>query len=244
MSAGISAGIISAPATMAGIWRHILAPPVPLTSFWNHPVDPTLVMALRSPVASLLLVVTVAVSLLGLYKLPQLIERNLFRPYWLTRRQQWATLITSGFIHADVPHLLFNGFTFYAFAFGLERAIGSSSFLVLYTFGLLASSAGTWLQHRSEPGYASLGASGAISAVLFASIVYFPSASLFIMPIPVPIPAPIFAVAYLAYSHWAARHQPGGINHDAHLWGALSGLAYVALTDASAYGRAIQQFMG
>ncbi len=195
-----------------------------------------------APAAALLLVAIVVTSLAGLYAVPALIERNLLRPHWLVPRRQYATLVTSGFIHADLGHLFFNGFTFWAFAFALERQIGSARFVALYAFGLLASGVGTWIKHRHEPDYRSLGASGAILAVLFASIVYFPSGSIFILPIPVPIPAPLFALAYLAYSYYASRQARGRINHDAHLAGAIAGIAFVALTDLPAVTRALRVF--
>ena len=197
-----------------------------------------------APASVLLLASIVLASLIGLFVAPQLIDRNLFRPHFLVPRRQYATLVTSAFIHADVMHLLFNGFTFWAFAFKLEQALGTPRFAALYAFGLLASDAGTWLYHRREPAYATLGASGAITAVLFASIVYFPGDSLFIVPIPVPIPAPLFAAGYLAYTWYASRQQGGRINHDAHFAGALAGLAFVALTDAAAVGRALRAVLG
>ncbi|MEO8524938.1 MAG: rhomboid family intramembrane serine protease [Caldimonas sp.] len=197
-----------------------------------------------APGAALLLAAIVIASLLGLFAAPSLIEKNLLRPHWLVPRREYRTLITSGFIHADLMHLLFNGFTFWAFAFGLERRIGTEAFLGLYFFGLLASGAGTWLKHRGDAEYRTLGASGAILAVLFASIVYFPSASIFILPIPVPIPAPLFAVAYLAYTWWASNRARGRVNHDAHLGGALAGIAFVALTDPEAFRRALKLVFG
>jgi membrane associated rhomboid family serine protease len=80
--------------------------------------------------------------------------------------------------------------------------------------------------------------------VLFASILYFPAASIFILPIPVPIPAPIFAVAYLAYTWVASRHARGRVNHDAHLSGAVAGVVFVALTEPAVFGRALHAFIG
>lgn len=182
-------------------------------------------------------VVTIVASLVGLYGSPRFLERCLFRPYWFLRRRQYETIVTSGIVHADLPHLIFNALTYWFFAFQVERQIGPARFAALYLFGLVVSDLGTWVKHRNDPGYASLGASGAISAVLFASIVYFPWQKLFIIPIPVPIPAPLFAIGYVAYSWYSARQAHGRINHDAHLGGALAGLAFVLLTDPSAYGR-------
>lgn len=197
-----------------------------------------------APAAALILAAMLIASLLVLYRRPELFDRYLFRPYWFWPRQQFATPVTSAFLHADLPHLVFNAFTFWAFAFSLEQQIGTARFVALYAFGLLVSSVGTWLMHRREPGYQTLGASGAILAVLFAAIVYTPAQSIFIFPVPVPIPAPLFAVAYLAYTVWASRQSRGRINHDAHLGGALAGIAFVVLTDAPAVLRAWQQVFG
>jgi membrane associated rhomboid family serine protease len=195
-------------------------------------------------IAAIILVVTLATSLAALYGSPKIIESSLFRPYWFLRRRQYATIVTSGLVHADLPHLIFNLITFYFFAFQLEKQIGGARFAALYLIGLVVSDAGTYFKHRNNPDYASLGASGAISAVLFASIVYFPWQKLFIIPIPVPIPAPIFAIGYVAYSWYSARHARGRINHDAHLGGALAGLAFVALTDPGAYRQLLQWASG
>jgi membrane associated rhomboid family serine protease len=170
-------------------------------------------------------------------------QNSLFRPYWFLRRREYHTVVTSALVHADLPHLIFNMVTFYFFAFPLERYIGSMAFLVLYLAGLVISHAGTyWKQHRN-PDYACLGASGAISAVLFAAIVYFPEQRIFILPIPIPIPAPLYAVGYLAYSWYASRHPQGRINHDAHLGGAITGLLFVLLTQPSAYGNLLRSFV-
>jgi membrane associated rhomboid family serine protease len=194
--------------------------------------------------AGIILGVTVAVSLLGLLGAPWIIERNLFRPFWLVPRRQYWTLISSGFVHADFAHLLFNSVSYWFFAFPLERVIGTPRFTVLYFAGLVASNTGTYFKHRRDPDYASLGASGAILAVLFASIVYFPRQSIVIMPIPLPIPAPLFAIGYLVYTFYAARQRRGRINHDAHFDGALAGLAFVAVTDPAAWQSAWRAVTG
>ena len=178
---------------------------------------------------------TIAISLLGLFKMPAIVEKFLFRPYYFLRKRQYDTAVMSGFIHADVGHLLFNMFTFYFFAFPMERTVGTLPFLVLYFAGLVVSHACTFVKHRNHPNYASLGASGAISAVLFAYIVYFPTTTLIIFPLPIPIPAALFAVGYVAYSWWASEHSRGRINHDAHFCGALSGIAFVAASDPGAF---------
>ena len=200
-------------------------------------------MGLQVSAALVIFVATIVISLVGLYGSPKLVERSLFRPYWFLRRKEYDTVVMSGFVHADFMHLLFNMMTFYFFAFQLERYIGTVQFIVLYFAGLLLSHAGTYYKQRRNPEYACLGASGAISAVLFAAIVYFPDQSLIILPIPIPIPAPLFAVLYLAYTYYASKHPHGRINHDAHLGGAITGLLFVALTEPGAYGYLVRSIL-
>jgi membrane associated rhomboid family serine protease len=188
--------------------------------------------------SAVLLLIIAAMSVFTLYVSPASLRRCLFRPYWFLRNREYSTLLTSAFVHADLQHLIFNCVTFWFFGIPLERIIGTPRFLLLYFAGLLFSELGPYLKRRNDPDYATLGASGAISAVLFASIVYLPDQSLIILPIPVPIPAPLYAVGYLAYSWWASRSSRDGINHDAHIGGAITGLVFVALTEPDAYRRA------
>jgi membrane associated rhomboid family serine protease len=192
--------------------------------------------------APAIMILTAGISLLGMYQIPDIINRFLFRPYFFLRERQYETMIMSGFIHADIGHLLFNMITFYFFAFPLERFLGTTRFVILYFVGLVISHTCTWYKERNNPQYASLGASGAISAVLFAYIVYFPTTTLFIIPIPFPIPAALFAVGYVAYSWWASKNSNDRINHDAHLCGAFSGIGFVAATDLGAFTRLISMF--
>jgi membrane associated rhomboid family serine protease len=188
-----------------------------------------------------ILIVIVVASVAGLLS-PALLGHATLRPYLIARGTGYWRLLTSGFVHADIAHLAFNLITFYSFGFALERAIGTSRFVALYFCGLLISGIGTCIKHRNEPNYASLGASGAILAVLFASIVYFPHSRLLILPLPIPIPAPLFALLYLAFSYYSSRNSRGRINHDAHIAGALTGIAFVAVTDPRAFGPLLNYF--
>jgi membrane associated rhomboid family serine protease len=202
-------------------------------------------MNITAPAAYGILVTFIVVSALGLKVAPGIIERNLLRPYRVARHTEYSTLITCGFVHADFAHLFFNSLTMFFFGPTLEATIGTTRFLALYFIGLLISSLGTVFKHRNNPEYASLGASGAILAVLFAYIVYHPLNIIFLYF--VPMPAVVFAFGYLAYTWWASNNSRGRINHDAHLDGALTGLIFVGLTDIDAWRRAfriVANFLG
>jgi len=190
-----------------------------------------------------ILVITIVISVIG-FSQPRVIERSLLRPYLVTRGSGYAGLLTCGFVHASVGHMLFNLITLYSFGFALERVIGSIAFLVLYFCALLISGIGTVFKHRNDPQYASLGASGAILGVLFASIVYFPRQSLYLFFVPVPIPAWLFAIGYLGYSWYSSRYDRGQVNHDAHIFGALTGLVFVLVTDPTTFAAVVRSFLG
>jgi membrane associated rhomboid family serine protease len=196
-----------------------------------------------TPASIAILGCIVVVSFLALQVNPGILERNLLRPYWVLRKKTYDTIVTCGFIHGDFGHLLFNGLTLFFFGPSLESRIGTVKFVLLYFIGLIVSSLGTVWKRRNDPNYASLGASGAILAVLFASIMYFPDRTLYLF-FALPIPAPLFAVGYLAYSIWASKHSRDNINHDAHLDGALTGILFVMVTDFQVYSRALRAILG
>jgi membrane associated rhomboid family serine protease len=179
--------------------------------------------------AAIILTLTIVISVIGLLS-RKVLEKAILRPQVIAQGNAYATLLTSGFVHADFGHLIFNLITYYSFAFPLDRAIGDLRFEILYFSAMLVGNLGTCIKHRNEPNYASLGASGAILGVLFASIVYFPRQKLLMLPIPIPIPAPLFAVAYLAFSWYSSGRSRDHINHDAHIFGALTGLVFVLVT--------------
>jgi membrane associated rhomboid family serine protease len=197
----------------------------------------------RTPASLTILCLIVGFSALALWTAPNLLTRNLLRPYWMLRERNYATIITSGFIHGDFGHLLFNSLTLFFFGPGLERRMGSEKFVLLYFIGLVLSSLGTVYKQRNNPDYAALGASGAILAVLFAYIVYYPTQMLYLY-FALPIPAVLFAFGYLAYSWWASKNRRDNINHDAHLDGALTGLVFVGLTDLQAWKDAFAKVLG
>jgi membrane associated rhomboid family serine protease len=185
----------------------------------------------------ILIGLTVAISVYAWSK-AELMDSWIMHPYRMARdNSQWYRLLTSGFLHADWAHLLFNMFAFYSFGqvvlgtlvegFGTTYGIGL--FLLLYLGGIIVSDLPTYFRHRDDREYRSLGASGGVSAVLFASILLFPvnldGGGIIIFPIPVPIQPFLFGVLYLVYSWYMGRRRGDNINHDAHFYGALFGVA-------------------
>ncbi|WP_193166070.1 rhomboid family intramembrane serine protease [Microbulbifer hainanensis] len=186
---------------------------------------------------TVLLVVTTAVSLIALYLSPKLLAQCAFQPYFVWRGEKRNSIYLAGFVHANLMHLLVNMWCLWIFGPPLERLIGGTRFVVLYGVALVASHLPTLFKERQNPKYASVGASGAISAVLFAFIVYYPKSELFLLFLPIPVQAWLFGLLYLAYSVYASRDKNSHINHDAHFWGALTGLLFVLIVDPGAWAR-------
>ena len=181
-----------------------------------------------APVASLIFVFTVVTSLYAFYD-NTLYGKFMLHPYTVSKGHKIWTVITSGLIHKDWMHLFFNMFTFVAFGFTLERLIGSWLFGILYFLALILSDLPTVFRYKDNFNYNSLGASGAISAVLFSYILFSPLSKIYIMFIPFGIPAVVFGVLYLIYCAYASRNARDGINHDAHFFGALTGLIFTII---------------
>lgn len=151
-------------------------------------------------------------------------RRYLFDVNDVKYRREYYRLITCGFLHTDWLHLLFNMITMYFF-FGVPFAVlGEMRFFLLYFAGLAFSSLFSYAVNYRKPNYAAVGASGAVTAVLFSAIMLEPGLKLMIIPIPLPIPGYVFAVAYLLYTNYGMRNSMGNIGHSAHLGGATSGI--------------------
>ena len=176
---------------------------------------------------------------------PKLLDALIFWPPAVTRRHDYSRFITYGFVHGSGSHLLFNMITLYFFGGLIERFInqqlGHYGFALFYLLGLIASILPTYLRHRDDDQYRSLGASGAISGVLFAFILLQPWTSIYLFFIPIGIPAIVYAVLYLAYTIYMDRKNTDRINHSAHLWGAVYGMAFLIVMNPRVIGIFIDQ---
>lgn len=174
---------------------------------------------------TVIIIITVAVSLMA-WQNKTFLGRLVFDPISIARHKQYDRFLTSGFVHGDGMHLLFNMITLYFFGRTMERfyihELGALGFVGFYTLAIIASSIPDYIRHKNNPRFASLGASGGVSAVLFAFILLAPWQTIYLFFIP--IPAIIFAIGYISYSIWADRRGTGRINHLAHLSGAAFGV--------------------
>jgi len=137
---------------------------------------------------------------------------------------QWYRLLTSGFLHVGWWHLLVNGLTFYFFAPSILSIIGTVGFLGLYLFSLLTGNLLTYFYYHKEYSYTAVGASGAISGIVFSSLVFNPLMKLYILPLPFPIPAPLFGLGFLGYSMIGILRNSDRIGHAAHIGGGIGGI--------------------
>lgn len=161
----------------------------------------------------------------------KLLDALILWPPAVHKQKQWYRLLSYGFVHANFQHLLFNMITLYFFGRIIEGVItdkiGAVGYILFYLGGVLASILPSYGEHRDDVAYRSLGASGAVSAVLFAFILFQPWALIYVFFFPVP--AIVYAVLYTGYTLWANRRGGDGVNHSAHLWGAAYGVAFVVV---------------
>src|SRR5690554_5236255 len=162
-------------------------------------------------------------------------DRNFFAKYMFNigkiQQGERYRMISSAFLHADVMHLLFNMFALYIFSPIVTGYFGGITFLIIYFVALLCGNLFTLNQHSNEPNYSAIGASGAVTGIVYGSIVIFPYMSLYLFFIPIPIPAYIFAIGYMLYSLYGMKKQTGNVGHTAHIGGAVGGLIATGLFD-------------
>lgn len=168
---------------------------------------------------------------------PAKMMRLSFDPYRVVHRGEWYRLVSHGFVHADMTHLLVNMFTFWSFGTYMEQlfgyvGLGKWGYLLLYFGGMLVASVYDLLKQKDNPYYSSIGASGAVSAVLFSYIFFDPWGKIYFFAV-LPIPGILFGVIYLIYCQYMAKQASDHINHNAHFWGAVYGFLLPAVLHPS-----------
>lgn len=188
----------------------------------------------------LILILTVAISILAFNK-PELMDRLQFNPFQTLHQKQWYRLISHGFVHAGWWHLIINMLVFLSFGSAIEQTFGALqekgwinnpnlNYFLLYFGGIVFSSLLTLKKHKDNPNYNSVGASGAVSAVVFTSIFFDPWRKIYFYGI-IGLPGILLGLLYLGYSYYMGRKGEGFINHDAHFVGAVYGLLFPVLID-------------
>jgi membrane associated rhomboid family serine protease len=176
-----------------------------------------------------IIIITCIISLAG-FRNGKVVDELIFWPPAINKNHQYYRFITCGLIHADYMHLIFNMVTLYFFGTIMEAhyqgelGLQKYYYLALYIGALIVSNIPTYLKHRNDYDYRSLGASGAVSAVLFAFILLRPWQQIIVLVIPVP--AIIYGCLFLVYSAYMSRKGGDHVNHDAHFYGALFGVLF------------------
>ena len=184
----------------------------------------------RYPITLILIIANVLFSVVG-FSNNAMLTKTIGWPYYEKRNKQYYRFITSGFLHADWMHLIFNMFTLYFFGRNIEPIFsdaalgGQFAYIALYFLGLIAADIPSYLKHNDDPNYRSLGASGAVSAVIFASIIFSPWSSIYLYGA-LKISATVYAVLYIAYCIYMGKKNQDNVNHDAHLWGSVFGFVF------------------
>lgn len=189
---------------------------------------------------------TVVISLLGLQD-QRVFQQLVFEPYTIHARKDWFRFVTHAFLHAHIPHLVINMFVLYSFGRVLERSFstelgmsGSLPFVLLYLGGVVFAALPSYKRHLYDPGYRAVGASGAVSAVLFATILLFPMEELYIFGV-FPIKGILFGPLYLAYEYYLDKKGNDNVAHDAHFYGALFGLGFMTILRPGLWLRLLEQ---
>lgn len=194
-----------------------------------------------TPAAMIIFVVTIGLSLYTMYKDQSLYGKLIMHPYSLVRDNRWFTIISSGFIHGDLFHLMFNMVSFYFFAFSLENIVGTTNFLIIYFGSMIIGDIPSIIKYKDNYEYRSLGASGGISGVIYSFIVFFPMGTIYAFFIP--MPAFVFAILFLAYGWFMSRRGMDFINHSAHNWGAIAGFVLTLLLKPWALNHFLSHFL-
>lgn len=192
----------------------------------------------------LIIAITCIVSFMA-FNNSRLMNDLILWPPAITRQREYHRLVTYGVVHADAMHLLFNMVTLFFFGRAMESffaaRLGTLGFALFYIGGLVVSILPTYLKNRANPNYRSLGASGAVSAVLFSFVLLAPWSRIIVLVIP--MPAIVYAVLYTGYSIYMDQRGQGNVNHSAHLWGAAYGVLFTLLVEPRVLGHFLNALM-
>jgi membrane associated rhomboid family serine protease len=195
------------------------------------------------PVTFIIIGITVAISLIA-FNNADVRSRALFYPYAMQQPNQYYRFLSHGFIHADYIHLFFNMFTLYQFGRLAEAVLfNKTQYVLLYVTALIASSIFDFIKQKNNSGYAALGASGAVSAVLFASIILDPWEKGVAIFGVLALPNLVFAVLYLVYCAYMDKRGGDNIGHGAHLWGSVWGFIFTAIVRPDLFKGFLEKLM-
>ncbi|MDG1439746.1 MAG: rhomboid family intramembrane serine protease [Flavobacteriales bacterium] len=185
----------------------------------------------------IIILITSLISI-GSFNNIDLKEKLIFSPYQYSKNKKWWIVLSHGFIHADFLHLFFNMYVLYIFGPALEyffinsSEIGGFYYVGFYLLGIIFSTLPSIIKNHNNPNYRSLGASGAVSSVVFAYIIIYPLRELGLILIPgLFLPGFIFGVLYLIAEHYLSKKQYSNIAHDAHISGSLFGVFFIIIYD-------------
>ena len=183
-------------------------------------------------ITNAIIAITVVISVMVMNNF-SLKSKLMFNPYMVNHNKEWYRFFTSGFIHADYMHLGFNMFSLYLFGASVENAFGiifgdkaTLFFFIMYLTALAMSSMYEYERNKNNIYYNSLGASGAVSSVIFSFIILAPMHSIYFILLPIPIPAFVFGIIFLSAEYYMSKKGNTNIGHTAHFWGAIHGIVF------------------
>ena len=195
----------------------------------------------------IIIVITLITSLVAFQNV-SLFHKLLFNPYQMYHRKEWYRMFTHAFIHSDWMHLFMNMLVLYSFGGILENRFeylfeskATLNYIFLYMGGIVLASFPGYEKHKEHPHYSSVGASGAVAAVVFSGILIDPAQGIYFIFIPFPIPGIIFGIGYLVYSAYMNKKGVDNIAHDAHFWGAVFGFIFTIILKPTLFISFIEQ---
>lgn len=197
---------------------------------------------------TVLIIVLTCITSVAAFNNQRFMQQLIFSPYTIKRNKEWFRFLSSGFLHSNWAHLFFNMYVLFLFGKITEAYFmntfgnaGATLYIILYMISISLSEAYSYFRYQDNPGYASLGASGAVSAVVFASILFQPLNKIGIIFFPIGIPGFIFGILYLLYSMYMARNANDNVGHYAHFYGAVFGFLFPVVLKPELFIEFIQQ---